>query len=306
MRNLRRHLGRVFLARVVTAVMLTLVLLSTAGVARADIYGYIDADGAGHFSTEKLDDRYQLFMHGDAAFDSSQVTTDRPAPLNQKLRDSPLFSYLSQHPNLKKYAALVDQAAHEFALEPALLKAVMAAESGFDPGAVSPKGAIGLMQIMPATAERYGLSGDHKKPLAQKLTDPRTNIRLGARYLRDLRNMFPSRPDLVIASYNAGEGAVQKYNNQIPPFPETRNYVQLVRQFYQLYKPTFGGIAISSNDDSNGDSSGSNLRRVHLVLPGRSNMPPPLTAASARLNPPAMPSIPLTTATPTAATPFIE
>jgi len=294
MNKLRHHLGQLF-----TGFLLTLALLSAAGGARADIFGYIDADGAGHFSTEKLDNRYQLFMRGDAAFDSSQLMADKGTPLNPKLRDSPLFRYLSQHPNLKKYEALVNQAAREFALEPALLKAVMAAESGFNPGAVSPKGAVGLMQIMPATAERYGLTGDNKKPVEQKLTDPRTNIRLGARYLRDLRNMFPSRPDLVIASYNAGEGAVQKYNNQVPPFAETRNYVQLVRQFYQLYKPAFGEITMGSN----GSSDGSNLKRVHLVIPGRSNMPPPVTEAGTLPNPPAISSTP---AIPAAATPFIE
>jgi len=132
----------------------------------------------------------------------------------------------------------LNQAAADFDLDPALLKAVMAAESGFNPTAVSPKGAIGLMQVMPATAERFGLQADRKKSIAQKLADPRTNIRLGARYLSFLRNMYPNQQHLVLASYNAGEGAVQKYNNAIPPYQETRNYVKLVTQFYNLYRPT--------------------------------------------------------------------
>jgi soluble lytic murein transglycosylase-like protein len=131
---------------------------------------------------------------------------------------------------------LLKVASNEFSVEPALLKAVMAAESGFNPGAISPKGAIGLMQVMPATAERYGLQGDRNKSIEQKLADPETNIRLGARYLRDLSRRFPNQQELVLASYNAGEGAVQQYKNQIPPYPETRNYVQLVTQFYQLYQ----------------------------------------------------------------------
>ncbi|MFC5473967.1 lytic transglycosylase domain-containing protein [Paraherbaspirillum soli] len=241
--------------------------------AHADVYGYIDADGAGHFSTEKLDGRYQLFMRGGAEFDSAQLTPGAAGHQNTQRLDSPLFRYLSQHPNLKKYETIVDQAAQEFALEPALLKAVMAAESGFNPAAVSPKGAIGLMQIMPATAERYGLSSDRNKPLEQKLTDPRTNIRLGARYLRDLLKMFPRQQELVIASYNAGEGAVQKYNNQIPPYPETRNYVQLVRQFYQLYQPAFA----KSARNSAGNDSG--LSRIHMTIPGRRSMPATMPAA---------------------------
>ena len=83
------------------------------------------------------------------------------------------------------------------------------------------------MQVMPLTAERYGLLGDKNKSLEKKLRDPKTNIRLGARYLADLFKLFPRQPSLVLASYNAGEGAVQQYNNKIPPYPETRGYVQL-------------------------------------------------------------------------------
>jgi soluble lytic murein transglycosylase-like protein len=288
MNQLRRHLGQLL-----AATLLTFALLTTAGSAHADIFGYIDADGMGHFSTEKLDSRYQLFMRGDGFFDSSQLAAGGAKPLNPKLRDSPLFRYLSQHPNLKKYEPLVNQAAQEFALEPALLKAVMAAESGFNPSAVSPKGAIGLMQIMPATAERYGLTGDSKKPVEKKLTDPRTNIRLGARYLRDLLKLYPAQQELVIASYNAGEGAVQKYNNKVPPYAETRNYVQLVRQFYQLYQPAF---AQSAGSNDGGPKSG--LNRIRLVIPGRSNMPAAMTPDAAPIPPAA--------AIPATATPLIE
>jgi soluble lytic murein transglycosylase-like protein len=147
--------------------------------ASADIYGYIDSDGVGHFATEQLDARYQLFMKGQNEFDSSESNSAVPPG------KGPLFKYLSQHPNLKKYEPLLNQAAKDYAIDPALLKAVMAAESGFNPGAVSPKGAVGLMQVMPATAERYGLHADKKESVSQKLADPKTNIRLGARYLRD-------------------------------------------------------------------------------------------------------------------------
>lgn len=248
---------------------LSLSLLSVS--AHADVYGYIDANGEAHFATEKLDKRYQLFARGDQALNAARL-----APLSPAEKETPLFRYLSQHPNLKKYEKLLNDAANEFNLDPALLKAVMAAESGFNPNAVSPKGAVGLMQVMPATAERFGLQADRKKTVAQKLTDPKTNIRIGARYLRALRDMYPNQQHLVLASYNAGEGAVQKYNDAIPPFAETRNYVKLVTQFYNLYQPTsrFADNAVFSNRHS--DS-----KRIHMIIPGRRDTGAPADTSSA-------------------------
>ena len=114
---------------------------------------------------------------------------------------------------------------------------MIVAESGFNSTAVSPKGAVGLMQIMPATAERYGLVGDPKNSIEQKLTDPKTNIRIGARYLSDLIRMFPGQLELAVASYNAGEGAVQRAGNRIPNFKETQAYVKTVLQLYNGLKP---------------------------------------------------------------------
>jgi soluble lytic murein transglycosylase-like protein len=235
-----------------------LALAGAAQVARADIYGYIDAEGNAHFSAGKLDERYQLFMRGDGAFDSRELAAQAAAPRGA------IRQYLAEHPNLKKYEPLMTQAAHDYAVELPLLKAVMAAESGFNPGAISPKGAIGLMQVMPATAERYGLQGDQRRSVSDKLADPKTNIRLGARYLRDLMQLFPDQLALVLASYNAGEGAVQKYRNRVPPYPETQNYVTLVTQFYQLYKPA---------PPAGPAQAGSAGSRVYLTIPGRASMP---------------------------------
>ncbi|MBC7501121.1 MAG: lytic transglycosylase domain-containing protein [Herminiimonas sp.] len=250
--------------RIAAALVLLSILLAPLH-ARADIFGYIDEAGHAHFSTEKLDTRYQLFVRGDQAFDSDDLTAPAPSPA---LLATPLSPYLTKHPNLKKYEPLLNQAASDFNLEPALLKAITAAESGFNPLAVSPKGAVGLMQIMPATAERYGVQTDRKKTIEQKLSEPLINIRLGARYLRDLHRMFPNKPELVIASYNAGEGAVQKYKNQIPPYPETRNYVRLVSQFYQFYKPGASKPAVAATTDKSAPAP-----RIHMTIPGRSNMP---------------------------------
>lgn len=249
--------------------LLVFALSLVAASAQAEIYGYIDEQGAAHFATERLDARYQLFFRG-AQFASSEAAPSGPGTPE-------LLRYLSQHPNLKKFEPLLKVASNDFALDPALLKAVMAAESGFNPGAVSPKGAIGLMQVMPATAERYGLQGDRNKTIEQKLADPETNIRLGARYLRDLHRMFPNRQELVLASYNAGEGAVQQYKNQIPPYPETRSYVQLVTQMVQLYQPK---AALKRPDASVFSGSGVNSRRIYLTLPGRRNLPASTLAKS--------------------------
>ncbi|WP_344762458.1 lytic transglycosylase domain-containing protein [Actimicrobium antarcticum] len=247
---------------------LLLALCLAAPLAHADIFGYVDAQGDTHFSTEKLDARYQIFLKGDGAFDAAELKPLTPQPAR-----TALFKVLTEHPNLKKFEAVLAAAATEFKVDLALMKAMMAAESGFNPAAVSPKGAIGLMQIMPATAERYGVVGDARTTIQQKLTDPKTNIRLAARYLRELNALFPNQQALVIASYNAGEGAVQKYRNTVPPYAETRNYVQLVTQFYQFYAPPEPPLRIAS-DTPNGS------KRVHLTIPGRSSMPAPLTSSA--------------------------
>ena len=211
-------LGRAFL--------LALGLLS--GSAAASIYGYIDEHGAAHFATEQLDARYKLFLLGDASLSSAAAPAGPGKP--------ELLRRLSQHPNLKKFDRLIRLASNEFAVDPALLKAIMAAESAFDPDALSPKGAIGLMQIMPSTAGQYGLQADAQQTLEEKLTNPKTNIRLGARYLRDLFRMFPNEPHLVLAAYNAGQGAVHQHNNRIPPYAETRTYVQVETQLLKLWE----------------------------------------------------------------------
>jgi soluble lytic murein transglycosylase-like protein len=208
--------------------ILALFLCFASASSRAEVYGYIDEQGVARFSAEKLDDRYQLLTKGNR-FGMLTLGGDGSAR-------SALKERLLAHPNLKLYEPLLKAASVEFAVDLALLKAVMAAESGFDPDAVSPKGAVGLMQIMPATAERYGLAGDGKRPVAEKLRDPKLNIRIGARYLADLLKLYPRQLPLVLASYNAGEGAVQQYGNTVPPYDETRVYVDWVQALHQAYR----------------------------------------------------------------------
>lgn len=112
----------------------------------------------------------------------------------------------------------------KYNVDPYLIFLVMEQESHFNTHAVSPKGARGLMQLMPGTAARFGVRRSH---------DPAQNISGGTRYLRELLNRFNNRVDLVLASYNAGEGAVAKFGNRVPPYRETRNYVKKISYRYK-------------------------------------------------------------------------
>lgn len=118
----------------------------------------------------------------------------------------------------------VRAAASETALEPALLHAVISVESRHDAQARSPRGAQGLMQLMPATARRFKVSDPY---------DPLQNIRAGARYLRELRDLYKGDMNLALAAYNAGPGAVYRSGGRIPPYAETRNYVPKVMHIYR-------------------------------------------------------------------------
>src|SRR5215213_3403314 len=115
----------------------------------------------------------------------------------------------------------------QYGVDPFLIYCTMAQESSFTTGATSPKGAQGLMQLMPDTAARYGVTNSY---------DVAQNIKGGTRYLKDLLKMFNGRVDLALAGYNAGEGAVMKYGNTIPPYTETRNYVRLILKRYNTKK----------------------------------------------------------------------
>jgi len=112
---------------------------------------------------------------------------------------------------------------NQHGVDPFLIYCLMSQESKFTSGAVSPKGAMGLMQLMPGTAARYGVTNPY---------DVAQNIAGGTRYLKDLLKMFNGRVDLALAGYNAGEGAVMKYGYTIPPYDETQNYVKLIIKRY--------------------------------------------------------------------------
>ena len=126
----------------------------------------------------------------------------------------------------------LEAAAIAQSLDPALVIAVAAAESAFNVKAVSRKGALGLMQVMPATAERYGVAGRVSEGMHAAM-EPKTNAQIGTRYLADLLRMFDGDKELALAAYNAGEGAVIKYGRRIPPYPETQQYVEKVMRLYR-------------------------------------------------------------------------
>jgi soluble lytic murein transglycosylase-like protein len=133
--------------------------------------------------------------------------------------------------NSQVWRDAIQRAAKATGLDAGLIHAVVRAESGYNPKAVSPKGAGGLMQLMPATAKRYGV---------QDRFDPEQNLMGGSRYLKDLLILFNNDLKLAIAAYNAGEGAVMRYGNKIPPFAETQNYVPKVLAYWISHRTHYG------------------------------------------------------------------
>jgi soluble lytic murein transglycosylase-like protein len=133
-------------------------------------------------------------------------------------------------PDDNKFEPIVQEAAQRHGLDPDLIRAVMRFESAYDPSAVSPAGAVGLMQLTPDVAAELGV---------EDLFDPRQNIMAGARYLRELLDRHHGQVDLALASYNAGPAAVDRYH-AVPPFPETRRYVKNITAFLQRSRSTGG------------------------------------------------------------------
>ena len=190
-----------------------LLWLSSCGVAHAGIYGYVDGDRVSVIisDTQPADERYVLYKK-----DQPSNFTDTSGNV-MGLRGVPA-----------RYTAHVNAAAAETRVDAALIHAVIAVESGYNSSARSGAGAVGLMQLMPGTAKRYGV---------KNRLDPAQNIHGGARYLRDLQVMFDNNLQLVLAAYNAGEYAVMKYGRRIPPYRETVAYVPKVMQLYWKNRP---------------------------------------------------------------------
>jgi soluble lytic murein transglycosylase-like protein len=208
-----------------------------ASLARAEVWGYVDADGTAHVATEKLDERYQIFFRGEADGDPRPVAPAGETAALDALRETRFYKRVFDHPNIGRYQASIERNARARGLDAALVKAVIAVESAFDPTAISAKGALGLMQVLPETGARYGVAADTKRTLEEKLLDPEINLRIGTTYLSELLGLFANDVALALAAYNAGEQTVVHYANRIPPYPETQEYVKLVQQFYAMYRP---------------------------------------------------------------------
>lgn len=177
--------------------------------ADADIYKYVDQHGRVHLTDRPNHGGYKRLVK---TWKGWQEATVNYGGLNR---------------NRKKYEPTIASAAKANRLPPALLHAVITAESAYDPEAISSAGAVGLMQLMPGTAERYGV---------RNRRDPIANVSGGTRYLRDLLDMFDNNLVLAIAAYNAGENAVIRNGRRIPPYQETQTYVRCVLKYYNEYK----------------------------------------------------------------------
>jgi Transglycosylase SLT domain len=274
------------------AYLLPILLLFLHQNASADVYGFIDDKGVAHFAAERVDARYELFFKGGESFDTQQGVTSKTESKNvgdtastleiaassaaKDKANSKIQAYFDVSTNFKAVRHHMRDAAKTYNVDFELLQAVIVAESGFDHLAVSPKGAIGLMQLMPDTAKRFGVNADKSKSVELKLRDPKTNINAGAKYLRTLINMFPGKLELAIASYNAGEGAVQKYGNKIPPYKETQNYVSTVIQTYLALKPPV--VITSLRNAAAAENTPTRVRMQMGGAVGRGNMVAPISA----------------------------
>jgi len=201
-----------------------LALLATSSMAvQAQLWVFVDGAGVAHAATTQVDSRYRPVL-GDRTPDEGRVPGKSDGV-------GGLLTWLEFAPEVKRLSHVLREAAKECGVDIELLKAVIAVESGFNPKAVSPRGAIGLMQITPETAERYATKTEAQRPAAERLLDPLTNVLTGARMLADLTHRL-GRIDVALAAWNAGEGRVRKYGGEMPPIAETKAHVHLVLELY--------------------------------------------------------------------------
>lgn len=201
--SLLANKSRLFLMTVVVAALHALPAVG-------DIYKYEDKEGVVHFTDAPTDRRFKIFM--------------RDIKKDKKLRTNFKLSRCVRDP--KEFESIINSCSLQYGVDTSLVKAVIQAESGYDPNAVSSKGAAGLMQLMPRTAQDLKVSNSF---------DPSENIRGGVRYLKFLLDTFKGDVSLALAAYNAGLSRVAQYGG-IPPYEETRNYVGKVLSYRKSFQ----------------------------------------------------------------------
>jgi len=202
------------------AALLVLGFLASAAPARATLYSFVDENGVTHYTNVPSDPRFR------------KVPGSSPPPASRSGSGSGSMA-------AEKYETEIARCADDHGVDSALVKAVIKAESNYDNRAISRAGAQGLMQLMPATSRLRNVDNPF---------NPQQNIDGGVRHLKYLLSTFNGDKRLALAAYNAGENAVHKYNNEVPPFPETENYVSTVLSHYGRYS----GLVPGSSADSGG------------------------------------------------------
>ena len=199
------------LMRYVTALIFFFCLLCLSAPSSAGIYRYVDERGVIHFTNCPRDSKFKLYLR------------ESKDDVGEEIRTLSLhYTKDSNH-----YDSLISEFSQKYQVDFALIKAMIRAESGFNPSAISRKGAKGLMQLMPETAFRMNVSN---------VFNPKENIEGGVRYFKYLLSLFNNDLRLSLAAYNAGENLVSELRS-IPPYRETVDYVRKVLNYYQSYKP---------------------------------------------------------------------
>jgi len=201
------------------AALLFLGCLAAAAPARATLFSFVDENGVTHFTNVPSDPRFR------------KVPGSSPPPAGRSGSDPGSMT-------AEKYDAEIARAADNHGVDSALVKAVIKAESNYDNRAISRAGAQGLMQLMPATSKLRNVDNPF---------NPQQNIDGGVRHLKYLLSTFNGDKKLALAAYNAGENAVHKYNDEVPPFPETKNYVSTVLSHYGRYSGLIPGAGADAD-----------------------------------------------------------
>lgn len=211
------------MSRLALSLSLAALALCAAAPAMADIYSFTDERGVVHFTNMPSGDkRFRLVRKEESSRPNGTTYAGTPVP---GARIGHMF--MPAKADILRYSTIIESASRDHGVDANLVHAVITAESGYNSRALSKAGASGLMQLMPETAKRYGV---------RNIWDPVENIQGGVRYLRDLLTMFNGNLELAIAAYNAGENAVIRHGNRIPPYAETVHYVPKVLGFYRRFQ----------------------------------------------------------------------